>query len=294
MFQLIKWTFLADKDRDMHNNQSLLTTEQQSAFRIIESYPFNLQLLNYFEGDKPGWSHGKNLVKNQTNTLYFIAGGDGFMLHEGKKIPLKADQIYFIPSDISRGFGCKTKISKYYIMFGMSNILGRDLFHGLNKIVCLGPWRKIFLPIFKKGLTNNAMYYQLQFLIMKLLTEKRMVEEGIQNINHKEERYRKLFRFIEDNLSARITVAELSEIMDLSTQGLSRAFHRDMGQTLKSFLNDRINKSATDYLIHTDLMVKEISEAMRFDDEYYFNRFFKKMNNKTPLTYRKQFRRMPY
>lgn len=278
----------------MHNNQRLLTEEQKNKVSIIDSYPFKLRLLNYFEGNKEGWHHGENFVINQPNTLYFISEGDGFILHNNKKIPLAEDNIYLIPSNLSRGFGCKTSIKKYYVMFEMSNTLGRDLFYNLNKVVCLGSWKNILLPLFKKGLTNNAAYFKLQYAILKNLTDAKIVEEGIHNINHKEERYRDIFRFIEDHLSARISISDLAEIMSLSTQGLSRAFHRDMGQTLKSFLNERINKGASDYLIHTELMVKEISDKMGFDDEYYFNRFFKKMSGKTPLTYRKEFRQRPY
>lgn len=274
----------------MHNNIRLLTEEQKETFRIIESYPFKINLLNYFHGDKQGWSHGNLYVKNQPNTLYFIEEGDGFILHNQKKTLLKSDQIYLIPSNLSRGFGCKTMIKKYYVMFEMNNALGRDLFHGLSDVICLGSWRKEFLPIFKKGLNNNTAYIQLRYAILNMLAKRRILEKGIMTINHKEDRYKDIFKFIEENLNATISISDLSDIMKMSTQGLSRAFHRDMNQTLKSFLNDKINRGASDYLIHSELLVKEIGEKMGFDDEYYFNRFFKKMNGKTPLAYRKEFR----
>jgi AraC-like DNA-binding protein len=66
----------------------------------------------------------------------------------------------------------------------------------------------------------------------------------------------------------------------------STAFSRNIGISPKEYLSRRINEKALAMVTHTDMKMKEIADALRFSDEFYFSRFFKKMNGQPPSAYR--------
>jgi AraC family transcriptional activator of pobA len=45
-------------------------------------------------------------------------------------------------------------------------------------------------------------------------------------------------------------------------------------------------------LLHTELSVKQIADELGFEDAAYFNRFFKRLTDATPMAYRQQIREM--
>jgi AraC-like DNA-binding protein len=52
-----------------------------------------------------------------------------------------------------------------------------------------------------------------------------------------------------------------------------------------------LNQEALQLVISTDLKLKEIVERLRFTDEFYFSRFFQKLNGVSPSRYRARFRK---
>ena len=52
--------------------------------------------------------------------------------------------------------------------------------------------------------------------------------------------------------------------------------------------NRKLNQAACGLLNDRTLSIKAIAEKLRFSDEYYFTRFFTKMNGVPPAAYRKR------
>ncbi len=94
-------------------------------------------------------------------------------------------------------------------------------------------------------------------------------------------------QYLEDNIEIALSVSDVSEYCGLSTKQLTRIFHKfeevTPGEYIKSKRILRIEKLLAD---HT-LSLKQISEIMNFDNEYYFNAFFKKHSGMPPGEYRK-------
>jgi AraC-like DNA-binding protein len=67
------------------------------------------------------------------------------------------------------------------------------------------------------------------------------------------------------------------------------AFGRHFGVAPKTYLNRRLNEEILRTLAESDASMREIAERFGFNDEYYFNRFFKKMNGRPPLRFRHKF-----
>lgn len=102
--------------------------------------------------------------------------------------------------------------------------------------------------------------------------------------------FTEVFRFIESNLGADLRIASLAEVYKTSQDAFSMAFKRSIGMSPKEYMMRRINQEALQCVINTNLQMKEIAEKLRFSDEYYFSRFFQKLNGTAPSRYRSEFR----
>lgn len=262
----------------------LMDDSNKKTYDQLKEYPLKIKLLNYFRGDHDLWSSKGKLIKDPLNTLYFVLDGDGFITFDGKTMPLKKGHIYLIPTNRTRFFGCKTFIEKYWSFFQMRNSLGVDLLDGHSEVVCLTSDLKSIQHLFVDVTYQKIL--ELHAIIYNLLETNKILTASLNRRNIAESKYLKVFQLLENNLSAKITTSSLAESMGMTAPGFSRAFHRDTGQTIKSYVNHRLNQKACDLILLTDLKIKEIAHTLDYEDEYYFIRFFKKMNGIPPLQYR--------
>lgn len=106
--------------------------------------------------------------------------------------------------------------------------------------------------------------------------------------------FAKVFDLIESKLGADIRISSLAKAHGVSVDAFSAAFSRSTGISPKEYITRRINQEALALVINTDLKMKEIADKLRFNDEFYFSRFFKNLNGCSPSLYRSQMRRQIY
>lgn len=82
------------------------------------------------------------------------------------------------------------------------------------------------------------------------------------------------------------TVGEYASMLNVSTKTLCNSITNCSGQTPLNFINDRIILEAKRMLKYTDMMVKEISYYLGFDDPSYFVKLFKRVTGHLPSEFR--------
>ena len=85
-----------------------------------------------------------------------------------------------------------------------------------------------------------------------------------------------------------ITMKGLAEELGVSSVTLSVEFKNEMDITPFSYLNNIRIEKAKELLLNTDMLVKEVRNAVGFCDERVFERRFKKNTGMTPGQYRSQ------
>ncbi|MFM2242404.1 MAG: hypothetical protein RLZ97_1259 [Verrucomicrobiota bacterium] len=98
-----------------------------------------------------------------------------------------------------------------------------------------------------------------------------------------------VFQYIEDHLGADLRLADLAEVQGTTPGAFAAAFTRSTGISPKEYLKRRLNQEAIRWVMSSSLKMKDIAEKLRFNDEYYFSRFFQKHNGTPPLRYRSLF-----
>ncbi len=94
-------------------------------------------------------------------------------------------------------------------------------------------------------------------------------------------------QYVKDNLTRPITVSELSSYCAIGEKQLTRLFLRGEGIPVAEYVRRERCAHIEHLLADSSLSLREISEEMNFNNEYYFNAFFKKQSGMTPGAYRR-------
>jgi len=97
------------------------------------------------------------------------------------------------------------------------------------------------------------------------------------------ERIKTLLHYINDNCMGRISISQLSDLVDLSPSRLQHVFRDQMGMPLKQcIIQEKIRKSKN-MILHKNL--NDVTYDCGFYDQSHFNRNFKKYTGISPTRY---------
>lgn len=94
-------------------------------------------------------------------------------------------------------------------------------------------------------------------------------------------------QFIKDNVLNNPSAEDVAAYCNLSQKQLTRIFQSYENTTVKKYITIQRVEKMEELISRKDMTVKEIADKMSFNNEYYFNTFFKKYFGMTPGEYKK-------
>lgn len=99
------------------------------------------------------------------------------------------------------------------------------------------------------------------------------------------------FRLLVNNHFKKLkSVSEYASILNISAGHLNDTIQHELGKTASEIIHERIMLEAKRLLYHSSLSVKEIGNALNYNDPSYFTKFFKSNSELTPEQFRKSIR----
>ena len=105
---------------------------------------------------------------------------------------------------------------------------------------------------------------------------------------HSSSLVRRVKKYVLANYYRDISLTEIAQIMEVNPNYLSRAFSKEYGDSLISYINSVRLQAASSLLKNTNLKNYEIAERVGYQSVEHFGRIFKKMTGCTPGEYRNQ------
>ena len=102
------------------------------------------------------------------------------------------------------------------------------------------------------------------------------------------EKIKKVVNYIYNNYNQKITIEELSQLLNYSPYYFSRFFKELTGRTPIDYLNRYRIFRASELLRTTEVSISDAAFAVGFENLSYFIRMFRKYNSCTPSLYRKR------
>lgn len=259
----------------------------QAASRMFNNLRLEIIESGYARLDSVWCYHG---VCSPFSRLYIVRAGDGVVqAADGQTTPLLPGRAYLLPAALTIDHWCDTYLEKLYFHLNLIMNDGCDLFarHG----------RLIELPVGSEEVDRLAALYRserpedlsvLQAEVYVLLA--RMIDrESIAGLAAKSYSpvIARLFTLIQRDLSSKMTVRTLAQALSMSESTLTKRFRAEVGVPLGGYIDDMLLQRARQLLLGTDLTIGQISEQLRFCDQFYFSRYFRQRQGVTPSEYRR-------
>jgi len=138
---------------------------------------------------------------------------------------------------------------------------------------------------------NSMLQSYLRVLLIyvsRLYTEQFQTSNGASSEKQLLRRFRDI---LEKEFYSVHQAADYADKLHITAGHLSDIIKRQSGKTVTEHIHERIALEAKRHLLHTDDSVKQIAYRLGFEDAAYFNRFFKRLTNTTPASYRVDIRK---
>lgn len=257
-----------------------------------------------------------NNVISPFTRMYYVTEGSAQVFHSNQVFELKPNHMYLIPSHSYGKYSCKEYHEQYYISFFEEVRNGLSIYNLLNfkyeikandidkyyfeRLLALNPKRnltnndpKVYdnSPTLLKFVTNNdvlsaSMYMETQSILSILLS--RFIENGKQHNPSIKKGLEEVVVYIGKNIHKTLTVKDMADFSNLSTDHFSRIFKDFFGIRPNAYLQSKRVEHAQILLLTTNNSLEEITEKTGLGNISYFSRVFKKITGKTPGNFRKE------
>jgi AraC-like DNA-binding protein len=103
------------------------------------------------------------------------------------------------------------------------------------------------------------------------------------------DKIKRVYEYVQDNFEKKITLAEVSDLVNMSQVSFNRFMKKRTGKTFVDYVNDVRIGFAAMKLLEKDTNVSEIAFNCGFNNIANFNRVFKKLKKCTPSQYKNDF-----
>lgn len=139
----------------------------------------------------------------------------------------------------------------------------------------------------RKPDTSHAIRLYIQLILM--IAARRYASKIISSqgtVNSGKNIFTRFLKLVSEHFLAVHKVADYARMLHISADHLNRIIKANSDKTAHELIDDMILMEARAQLMHSSLSVAEIAYALNFSDPSHFNKFFKKLSDRTPLQYR--------
>ena len=247
----------------------------------------NIEVLEHghFIGSRE-WQHYN--MSSPYNRLYFALAGEAYVERGTERVYLKPGNIYLIPMYTSYNFHCESYMEQFYIHFRTNVFNSLDIFTDTKTCLTLpleASSQQRFLTLsgsekIEDVYKAKAMLYEQvgRFIEHNGLLSEKALNNAI--------KYQTLNGYIKAHINFNLSQAAVADYLGIPLPVLQKGFKKDMGTTLKKYMDAVIIQAAKEKLLTSDLSIKEIAYELGFSDEFYFSRFFAKKVELSPRKYK--------
>ncbi|RFM29399.1 AraC family transcriptional regulator [Chitinophaga silvisoli] len=231
------------------------------------------------------------------NILIYCTGGKGWYIIGNRRFEVKANEFVIIPATTAHlryGSDDVNPWTIYWVHFSGKDM---DTFNRNFNIGAFdGPrhihaneegielWNAMFQSLkmgFGKDNLSKASLYLYHFIATFLYPDKGSGEQSTAG-----NRINDTVRYMQQQLSATLTVEDLAKKIGLSPSHFSSLFKQATGMSpLNYFIHLKLQKACL-LLYTTDMKIKDVAVAIGYDDPFHFSRLFKKSMDVSPEQYR--------
>ena len=202
-----------------------------------------------------------------------------------EKILIETPEVVFIDIEIGKTSGLdiieKCKEAGSTSLFVV--ISGHDNFSYAHASVNLGVIYYMLKPI---DLSDVEIASKK---LKGLLPQSQKAEINVETAAPPKNLWEKILEYIEKNYSKKLTVKDICSDLYISSTTFYNTFKNHAGESFVEYLTRFRLEKAKQLLASTAMPIPDVSNAVGIQDQYYFNKIFKKHTGMTAVEYRRQY-----
>ena len=222
--------------------------------------------------------------------VYYVHKGCGWIEQDGQRMLLREEHMYLIPVGYRYAYGCEDQFDHLYFHINIGPSGAEDLVSQLHRVIEL-PMKRLdierMVTLYHSPDTTDALTVSQQLYrdVVALIRNAGIHNEPVPAYSTMVQNALELIR---EQLSAKLTVARLSQALSVPASTLAKRFRRELGMPLGAYMDSLLFQKAQQLLLFSDLSIGEIADQLEFCDPFYFSRYFKLHQKETPSRYRKR------
>lgn len=234
--------------------------------------------------------------------ITYITSGEGFFYTNDKAMQVKSGDIHVVSKDDLHKIIASPHGILRYICLGFDFLDVSKKFEEMCRFYGTSPefvmpsdgdLRYLFDMVInefykKREMQECSVENIIKLILIKVfrLFEKKMNVMHNENIReHRNTTVYKIVRYVDTNIYSVKTVREIAAALNFSENYISHIFKVNMGITLTAYIKKKKIEVAKSLVENQNMTLNEISEILKFDSVYSFNRAFKQECGKTPTQY---------
>lgn len=227
--------------------------------------------------------------------LFYCANGKGWYETDIGRFKVSPNQFFILPSHSKHRYGSDPvdPWSIYWVMF--AGTFSDNLLETMAMKHCFEPntlaQSRKFLDLYEDtystladGYTTHNLFFanmNLWLILMQCVQQRVPAKTDLKNTP-----VGKTISFMKRNIDRKLTINELAAIAAYSPPYLHQLFKAQTGYSPLGYFIHLKMQQACDYLVNTDLRIKEIAPLIGYADPYLFSKTFTKVMGKSPQKYR--------
>ncbi len=229
------------------------------------------------------WIHPQRSMDSYE--IIYVTNGDVYIEENGVEYHLtKGQALLLCPETVHRGSRISEGETEFFWMHFMTNNIG---YYSINKqIVAGGDYMtlSLFRELLHIANSENTPEYAKTFSCGNIIAH--LAELDKKNDKTATATYSKISEWIRLNIYQEMTVQDIAERFGYNKTYISRIFKRYSGMPLKTYINNERIKCIKEFLLSTDMNIRQISDKFGFNDENLFVKFFKYHEQMSPTKFR--------
>ncbi len=249
-----------------------------------------------YEGDWNSVPHAHYFAE-----LFYITGGVGNFVLEGKSFEVHRDDLIIINPDVNH-----TELSVHgspleYIVLGIEGLSflfpkkGEEITHMVRNYRSQREKLLFYLDNLISEIETKSGYYEMvcqNFLELLLTCIMRDTDFAVSQhpLQKSKQKYCcTVKQYIDDNFKQDITLDQLAGLVHMNKYHLVHTFSKETGISPINYLITKRIDESIHLLETTNHTIAEISDIVGFSSQSYFCQSFKRLKELSPNAYRKQF-----
>ncbi len=231
--------------------------------------------------------------------IIYCVEGRGWIEVDKKRVEIGPSQFIAIPAGVAHKYAANEKdpwtiywihfkgeIAAYIVELILQNSRNYkpELAYNEHRI-------KLFEDIYsnlEKGYSQDTLRY-VNMIFYHFLSSL-LYEEKFNYVEHKEENdvIALTIALMQKKIHTTLSLQDFADFAKLSVSHFSAIFRERTGYSPIEYFNHLKIQKACQYLLLTNMTVKEMAISLGVDDQYYFSRMFSKLMGYSPMEYRKR------